>query len=171
MGSCYLHQGIFPAEGVCCIAGGFFTVWATREVLCVCVCVCMYICQFSLVSQSCPTLWDPMDCSMPGFPVHHQLPELAQTHVYPAVLSSVIPFSSCLQSFPVSGRFPMNQFFASGGQSIYKYVCVYIYIYMWTSLVAQMVKHLSIMRETWVQSLGWEDSLEKEMATHSSTLA
>ena len=41
----------------------------------------------------------------------------------------------------------------------------------WTSLVAQTVKHLSIMLETWVQSLGWEDSLEKEMATHSSTLA
>ena len=39
------------------------------------------------------------------------------------------------------------------------------------SLVAQMVKRLSTMRETWVRSLGWEDSLEKEMATHSSTLA
>ena len=38
-------------------------------------------------------------------------------------------------------------------------------------LVAQMVKHLSTMWETWVQSLGQEDSLEKEMATHSSTLA
>ena len=39
------------------------------------------------------------------------------------------------------------------------------------SLVAQTVKRLSTMRETWVQSLGWEDSLEKEMATHSSILA
>ena len=39
------------------------------------------------------------------------------------------------------------------------------------SLVAQMVKHLPAMRETWVRSLGWEDLLEKEMATHSSTLA
>ena len=39
------------------------------------------------------------------------------------------------------------------------------------SLVAQMVKHLPAMRETWVQSMGWEDPLEKEMATHSSTLA
>ena len=38
----------------------------------------------------------------------------------------------------------------------------------WTSLVAQTVKHLSTMRETWVRSLGGEDSLEKEMATHSS---
>ena len=37
---------------------------------------------FSSVAQSHPTLCDPMDCSMPGFPVHHQLPELAQTHVH-----------------------------------------------------------------------------------------
>ena len=38
--------------------------------------------QFSSVTQSSPTLCDPMDCSMPDFPVHHQLPEFAQTHVY-----------------------------------------------------------------------------------------
>ena len=42
---------------------------------------------------------------------------------------------------------------------------------LWTSLVAQMVKHLSTMRETWVPSLDQEDSLEKEMAIHSSTIA
>ena len=36
---------------------------------------------FSSVAQSCPTLWDPMACSTPGFPVHHQLPEHAQIHV------------------------------------------------------------------------------------------
>ena len=40
--------------------------------------------QFSSLAQSCPTLWDPMDCSMPGLPVHHQLPELAQTQVHQA---------------------------------------------------------------------------------------
>ena len=39
------------------------------------------------------------------------------------------------------------------------------------SLVAQLVKNLPAMRETWVQSLGWEDPLEKGMATHSSILA
>ena len=39
------------------------------------------------------------------------------------------------------------------------------------SLVAQMVKHLSTIQETWVQSLGQEDPLEKQMATHSSVLA
>ena len=40
-----------------------------------------------------------------------------------------------------------------------------------TPLVAQMVKRLSTVQETWVRSLGWEDPLEKEMAIHSSTLA
>ena len=42
----------------------------------------MKISQLSSVTQSCRTLCDLMDCSMPGFPVHHQLPEFAQTHVH-----------------------------------------------------------------------------------------
>ena len=42
---------------------------------------------------------------------------------------------------------------------------------MWGSLVAQIVKNLPAMWETWVQCLGWKDPLEKEMATHPSTLA
>ena len=41
---------------------------------------CSKAVQFSSVAQSCPTLCDPMDCSTPGFPVHHQLLELTQTH-------------------------------------------------------------------------------------------
>ena len=75
------------------------------------------------VAQSCPTLCDPMDCSTPCFPAHHQLPQLAQTHVHRVSdaiqpFHPVIPFSSCLQSFLASGSFPVSQFFASGGQSI-----------------------------------------------------
>ena len=64
-------------------------------------------------------------CSMPGLPVHHQLLPGACSNSYPSsrwcnptILSSVVPFSSCLQSFPASGSFPMSQFFTSGGQSI-----------------------------------------------------
>ena len=79
--------------------------------------------QFISVTQSCPTLCDSMDCSMPGLPVHHQLPESTQTHVHwvsdaiqPFILCR--PFSSYLQSFPASGSFQMSQFFAAGGQSI-----------------------------------------------------
>ena len=78
--------------------------------------------QVSSVTRSCLTLCDYMDCSAPGFPVHHQLQELNQTHVHwagdvPTIPSSVVPFSSCLQSFPASGSFLRSQFFESGGQS------------------------------------------------------
>ena len=80
--------------------------------------------EFSSVIQLCPTLCDPMDCRMPSFPVHRQLPELAQTQVHrsrwchPTTSSSVVPFSSCPQCFPASASFPVSQFFTSGGQSI-----------------------------------------------------
>ena len=77
--------------------------------------------QFSSVTHLCPTLCNPMNCSMPGFPVHHQLPELAQdvSQVGDAIQQwHGCPFSFCLQSFPASGSFPMSQFFASGSQSI-----------------------------------------------------
>ena len=81
--------------------------------------------QFSSVAQSCLTLCDSMDCSMPGFSVCQQLLQLAQTHVHrvgdtshPTISLSVVPFSSCLQSFPASGSFLMSQPFASGVQSI-----------------------------------------------------
>ena len=77
------------------------------------------------VTMSCLTLWDPMDCSTPGLPVHHQLLELTQTHVrwvgdaiqpsHP--LSSPSPLLH-LQSFPASWSFPMSQFSVSGGQNI-----------------------------------------------------
>ena len=73
--------------------------------------------------QSCPSFCKAMDCSMSGFPIHHQLSELTQAHVHrlgDAIQPShlVFPFSACLQSFLTSGSFPMGQFFPSGGQII-----------------------------------------------------
>ena len=80
--------------------------------------------QFSSVPQSCPTLCDPMDCSTPGLPVHHQLPELTQTHV-PRVGDAIQPSHPLSSPSPPTfnlsqhqGFFPMSRFFASGGQSI-----------------------------------------------------
>ena len=70
--------------------------------------------QFSSVTQSCPTLWDPMDCSKPDLLVHHQLPEVNKIQVHwvsdaiqPSTIqpASVIPLSSCIQSFTASGFF------------------------------------------------------------------
>ena len=46
-----------------------------------------------------------------------------------------------------------------------------VYTVLWISPVAKMVKNPPAMQETWLRSLGWEDPLEKEMATHSSILA
>ena len=63
----------------------------------------------SIVSDSC----DLMDCSTPGFPVHHQFPEFTQTHVHPLSSSLFSP-----QSFPASRSSPVSGLFTSGGQSI-----------------------------------------------------
>ena len=70
--------------------------------------------QSSSVAQLWLILCNPIDCSMPGFPVHHQLPELTETHVHRVgddIQPShplVVPFSSCPQSIPASGSFPMS---------------------------------------------------------------
>ena len=90
------------------------------------------------------------------------------------------------------GGIQFNQFPPSGSKILYTYlinnayvythICVYIHIHThthmhthiyisWASLVAQTVKNPPTMQETRVQSLGWEDPLEKDMATHSSILA
>ena len=77
----------------------------------------------SVVFPSCVWLCDPMDCSVPGFPVLHS-PWVSSDSCplsqwcHPTTLSSVAPFSSCPQSFPASGSFPMNQLFTLGGQNI-----------------------------------------------------
>ena len=79
---------------------------------------------FSSVTQSCPTLCNPMKCSMPGLPVHHQLPESTQTHVH-RVGDAIQPFHSLSSPSPPAvnvsqhqGFFPVSQLFTSGGQSI-----------------------------------------------------
>ena len=79
--------------------------------------------QFSSVAQLCPTLCNPMDCRMPGLPVHHQLLESTQTHVHwigDAIQPSHALSSPSPPAFNLSqhqGLFPMSQFFTSGGQS------------------------------------------------------
>ena len=79
--------------------------------------------QFSAVAQSCPTLCDPMNCSMPGLPVHHQLQEFTQTHVHwvSDAIQSCHPLSSpsppAPNPLPASESFPVSQLFARGGQS------------------------------------------------------
>ena len=77
--------------------------------------------QFSSVTQSCPTLCDPMDRIMLGFSVLYYLQRLHSCSLsqwcHPIISSSVDPFFSHLESFPASGSFLMSQLFTSGDQS------------------------------------------------------
>ena len=64
--------------------------------------------QFSSVTQSCVTLCDPMNCSTPGLPVHHKLPELTQTHVH-RVSDAIQPCHPLLPSSPPAHNHSLHQ--------------------------------------------------------------
>ena len=106
------------------------------------------------VAQSCPTLRDPMDCSPPVSSVHG----IFQARVLEWGATAFSSNAGDPGSVPGYGRSP--------GEGI-----GYPLQDSWGSLVAQLIKNPPAMRETWVQSLGWEDPLEEEMATQSSILA
>ena len=101
-------------------AGGFFTTH-------------MYTCmrKFCSVAQSCLTLCNPMDCSMPGFPVYHQLPELAQTHVRQV--------SDALQpSHPLSSPSP-PAFNLTQHLGLFQWVSWNVYIYLILHQIAHKI--------------------------------
>ena len=64
--------------------------------------------QYSSVAQSCPTLCNPMDCSTPGLPVHHQLLKLAQTHVH-RVSDAIQPSHPLLSPSPPAFNLSQHQ--------------------------------------------------------------
>ena len=91
-------------------SGGFINV--TISVL-----VCLFSdfffrVQFSSVAQSCPTLCDPMNCSTPGLPVQHQLPESTQTHVH-RVNDAIQPSHPLLSPSPLALIFPSIRVFSN----------------------------------------------------------
>ena len=100
-------------------------IYTSNVYMCLCVHTYTHRCVFvSSVAQSCPTLYDPMNCSMPSFPVHHQLLEPIHTHVHCVSDAIQPPHPLSSPSPPVfnlsweTGYFPMSRFFATGGQSI-----------------------------------------------------
>ena len=139
------------------------------------------------VAQSCPTLCNPMDCSVPDFPVLHHLPEFAQIHVHwirDAIQPShplSPPSPSCSQSFPASESFPMSQLFISCGQSIRASVSASVLpmnIQSWfplklTGLISLLAKGLSrVFSSTTVwnhQFFGTQPSLHLQLS-HPYTL-
>ena len=111
--------------------------------------------QFSWVTHLCSTHCNPMDCSTPGLPVHHQLPGYTQTHdrwVSDAIKHLIFCCSLLLQSiFPASGYFPLSQLFTSSGQSIGVWASISVltmdtldwYPLGWTGWISLQCKGLS----------------------------
>ena len=97
---------------------------------------------------------------------------------HPAISSSVVPLSSCSQSLPASGSFPMSQLFTWGGQSIgvsaSESETVLFRAYkngLWRYTTWIRILSLPAMQETLVWSLAWVDPVEEGMAAHSSFFA
>ena len=121
---------------------------------------------FLFSHQSCPTPCNPTDCSTPGLPVHHQLPELAQTQghrVGDAIQPShpVVPFSSYLPSFKASGSFLMSQLFTSGSESIGVSA---------SASVLPVFQHPGLIsfRMDWLDLLAVQGTLKSLLQNHSS---
>ena len=122
----------------------------------------MYCCCCS-VTQSCLALCDPRNCSTPGFPCPSPSPGACSNSCpsnewcHPTISSSVTPFSSCPQSFPASGSFPMSQLFTSSSQSIEVSASVLPmniqgwFPLGWTGLISLLSKGLSRVFSTTIQ--------------------
>ena len=109
---------------------------------------------------------NPVDCSTPGFPVHHQLLKPTQTHVHhvsdchPNISSSIVPFSSRLQMFSASGSFPTSRFFTSGGQSIGSF--------SFSISPSSEYSGLTSFRMDWLDLLAVQGTLKSLLQHHSS---
>ena len=118
--------------------------------------------QFSSVAQLCLTLWDPMACSTPGFPVHHQLLELAQTHVH-WVSDAIQPSHPLSSPSPPAFRLSLHQGLFHWVRSSHQ-VATYWSLSVSISPSSEYSGLISFRMD-------WVDLLEKAMVTHSSVLA
>ena len=121
--------------------------------------------QFSSVAQSCPTLYDPMNCSMPDLPVHHQLPKFTQTHIH--LVGDAIQPSHQL-SFP-SALPPIP---ASIGVSSNESVLLIRWPKYWSFSfsISPSNEHpgLSSFRMDWLDLLAFQGTLKSLLQHHSS---
>ena len=125
--------------------------------------------QFSSVAQSCPTLCDPMDCSTPGFPVHHQLLELAQTHVHQ--LGDAIQLSYPLSS-PSSPAFSLSQhqgfFFFFSSESIICITWPEYWSFSFSISPSSEYSGLISLRINWLDLFAVQGTLKSLLQHHSS---
>ena len=122
--------------------------------------------QFSSVAQSCPTLCNPIDCSIPGFPVYHQLPELVQTYVHQ--VSDAIQLSHPLlsPSLPPS-IFPSIRVFSN--ESVLRIRWPKYWSFSFSISPSSEYSGLISFRMDWLDLLAVQGTLESLLQHHSST--
>ena len=116
--------------------------------------------QFSLVPQSCPTLCNPMDCSTPGFLVHHQLPEFTQTHVH-QVSDAIQPFHPLSSPSPPPSIFPSIGVFSN--ESV-----LHIRSFSFSISPSSEYSGLISFRMDWVDLLAVQGTLKSLLQHHRS---
>ena len=120
---------------------------------------------FSSVAQSCLTLWDPMDCSTPGFPVHHQLPEHVQIHVC-RVGDAIQPSHPLSSTFPSGFNLFQNQGLFQWVSSSYQVAKVLEFQFQRQSF--QWYSGLISFRMDWLDLLAVQGTLKSLLQRHSS---
>ena len=123
--------------------------------------------QFSSVTHLCPSLCDPMNCSTPGFPVHHQLPELTQIHVHQ--VSDAIQPSHPLSS-PSSPAFNLSQHQVFSSESV---LCVRwpkYWSFSFSISLSNEYSGLISFRRDWLDLLAVQGTL-KSLLQHNSSKA
>ena len=115
--------------------------------------------------QSCPTLWDPMDYSMPGFPVHHQLLELTQIHVH-WVIDAIQPSHPLLSPSPPTSIFPSNRVFSN--KSVLHIRWPKDWSFSFNISPSNEYSGLSFFRMDWLYLLAVQGTLKSLLQHHSS---
>ena len=121
--------------------------------------------QFSSVTQSCPTFCDPMNCSMPSLPVHHQLPEFTQTHVH-RVSDAIQPSHPLLSASPPTFNCSQHQGLFQRVSSSHQVAKVLEFQFQHQSF--QWIFRLISFRMDWLDLLEVQGTLKSLLQHHSS---
>ena len=121
--------------------------------------------QFSSVAHSCLTLFDPMDCSTPGFPVHHQLPELAQSHVH-QISDAIQPSHPLLALFLSPSIFPSIRVFSNESALCIRWPKYWSFSFN----ITPSIEHSGLIsfRMDWLDLLAVQGTLKSLLQHHSS---
>ena len=121
--------------------------------------------QFSSVTQSCPTLCDPMNCSMPGLPVHHQLLEFTQTHVH-RVSDAIQPSHPLLSPSPPAPILPSIRVFSNESPLPMRWPKYWSFSFS----ISPSNEHRGLIsfRMDWLDLLAVQGTLKRLLQHHSS---